>query len=102
MTDTRPGGDTASRRELIAASLLGAMPPALGPILADTARASPLNPEQTIIRVPDRLAWRPTAGYPERSSDRCALTGDVNGTGNPGTLQGKESTTPWSAGGRAT
>ena len=76
MTDTQPGAE-ASRRDLLAASLFGALPLLLGA----AAQASPLNPEQTIILSPDALPWMPTKGYPERSADRCALTGDINGTG---------------------
>jgi hypothetical protein len=34
-----------------------------------------VNPEQTIIRAPDDLPWVPSKGYPERSVDRCTLTG---------------------------
>ncbi|MCJ2012153.1 hypothetical protein [Methylobacterium sp. J-076] len=75
-TDTR-----TSRRELLATSLLGAMPIGLGALLDDQAAASPLNPAQTIIRSPDQLEWIPTKGYPERCSDRCALSGDINDTG---------------------
>ena len=76
MTDTRPGPE-ASRRDLLAASLFGALPL----LLAEAARASPLDPAQTIIVSPDALPWTPTKGYPEHSADRCALTGDINGTG---------------------
>lgn len=70
-----------TRRELLAASLFSAMPISLGTLLVDQAAASPLNPTQPIIRSPDQLEWIPTKGYPERCSDRCALSGDINGTG---------------------
>jgi hypothetical protein len=34
-----------------------------------------------IVRsIPD-LPWVPSKGYPERSVDRCTLTGDINGSG---------------------
>lgn len=74
-------GAAASRRDVLAASLLGAMSGGLGSLLVGEASASPLNPAQTIIRSPDELQWIPTKGYPDRCSDRCALSGDVNGTG---------------------
>ncbi len=64
------------RRDLLLASLLAAMP--LG--ISQTA-ASPLNPEQTIIKAPDKLEWKASPNYPEKSVDRCALTGDVNAPG---------------------
>lgn len=32
--------------------------------LAESAAASPLNPEQTIIRPPAELQWKPNAAYP--------------------------------------
>ena len=76
MTDTQTR-TVSCRRDLLAASLLGTLPL----LLADGTHASPLNPEQTIIRSPDALPWVPSKGYPERSVDRCALTGDINGTG---------------------
>ena len=71
----------ASRRDVLAASLLGAMPATLGGLLVGRANASPLDPAQTRVRPPGQLEWTPTKGYPERCSDRCALAGDVNGTG---------------------
>jgi hypothetical protein len=76
MTDTQTRAET-SRRDLLAASLLGTWPL----LLAGGAEASLLNPEQTIIRAPDDLPWVPSKGYPERSVDRCTLTGDINGSG---------------------
>ena len=81
MTDMPPGGITARRRDLLTASLFGAMPLALGSILACEALASPLDPDQTIIRLPAQLSWTSTKGYPERSVDRCALAGDGEGAG---------------------
>ncbi|GLS45266.1 hypothetical protein [Methylobacterium brachythecii] len=75
MTDAIP--DTSSRREVLAASLLGALPL----LLAGSATASPLDPAQTIIQPPDELKWIPTKGYPEGASDRCVLAGDMNGSG---------------------
>jgi|HubBroStandDraft_4_1064222.scaffolds.fasta_scaffold2502315_1 hypothetical protein len=42
-----------SRRDLLLTSLMAALP--LG---ASAAAASPLNPEQTIIKPPDALQWK--------------------------------------------
>jgi hypothetical protein len=62
----------ALRRDLMLATLLSAIPAGL----LDTAAASPLNPEQTIIRPPDQLQWKPNPAYPEPSVDNCVLAGD--------------------------
>jgi hypothetical protein len=61
----------ASRRDLLSAALLSALP--FGIV---SAQASPLNPEQTIIVPPAKLEWKPTPNYPEKSVDRINLTGD--------------------------
>ena len=68
---------SATRRDLLLVPLLAALPMAL----AGSAAASPLNPEQTIIRTPDQLAWVPNKGYPARSVEMCLLTGDLNAPG---------------------
>ena len=81
MTDAPDVGPSASRRDLLAATLLGALPTGLTSLLAGPASAGPLDPAQTRIRPPDALQWSPTKGYPAQSSDRCALAGDVNGAG---------------------
>ncbi|MCJ2048464.1 hypothetical protein [Methylobacterium sp. J-070] len=81
MNDPEVAGLAASRRDLLSASLLGVIPMTLSPLLADQAAASPLNPEQTVIRPPDALQWVPAKGYPERSVDRCELTGNPEDTG---------------------
>jgi hypothetical protein len=67
----------ASRRDLLMAPLLAALPMAL----ATAASASPLNPAQTIIRLPTEHSWIPNKGYPERSVDMCPLLGDTNQAG---------------------
>ncbi len=52
--------------------LLAAMLSSLSAGLAESAEASPLNPEQTIIRVPGDLPWKPNPAYaPEHSVDTC-------------------------------
>ncbi|GJE40816.1 hypothetical protein [Methylobacterium persicinum] len=81
MNDRESSDLSTNRRDLIAASLIGAMPIGLGALFSSPAAASPLNPEQTIIRSPDQLEWIPTKGYPAHCSDRCSLSGDINGTG---------------------
>ena len=63
----------ADRRALLLAPLLAT--------LAASAEASPLNPQQTIIRPPADHQWIPNKGYPEHSVDMCPLTGDINQPG---------------------
>lgn len=66
-----------SRRDLLLAPLLAALPLAL----TQAAAASPLDPAQTIIRPPAEHAWVPNPGYPERSVDMCSLAGDTTKPG---------------------
>jgi hypothetical protein len=61
---------TASRRDLLLTSLLAALP--LG--LSDAA-ASPINPAETIIKLPSELQWTANPNNPPRSSESCLLTG---------------------------
>ncbi len=68
---------SATRRNVLLTPLLAALPLAL----AGSADASPLNPEQTIILMPDQLAWVPNKGYPGGSVDMYHLTGDPNAPG---------------------
>jgi hypothetical protein len=60
----------ASRRDLLLTSLLATLP--LG---VEGAAASPLNPEQTIIKPPDALSWKSQPSFPPNSVDSCTLTG---------------------------
>jgi hypothetical protein len=66
----------ASRRALLLAPLLAALPDLIG-----GAAASPLNPAQTIVRLPDTLQWHGNKGAPPNSVDMCPLVGDTDGTG---------------------
>jgi hypothetical protein len=65
----------AGRRAVLLAPLMAMM------AKATTAGASPINPAQTIIVPPDKLVWRPNAGYPHNSVDMCPLFGDTNQPG---------------------
>lgn len=69
-------GIIASRRDVLLTSLLSTLPFGIS-----AALSSPLNPEQTIIKMPDQLPWKPNPAYPEKSSDRCPLAGDANQPG---------------------
>src|SRR5215472_13174706 len=67
---------TANRRDLLLMSLLSALP--LG---ISEAAATPIDPEQTIIRMPDKLEWKSNPDYPEHSVNACPLVGDTNQPG---------------------
>src|SRR5271170_3708909 len=58
------------------ASLLAALPLSLS-----GAVASPINPAQTIVKLPDALQWRGNPAFAEPSVDMCPLTGDTNAPG---------------------
>jgi hypothetical protein len=49
--------------------------------IAGSALGSPLNPDQTIIRLPGQLQWKANAAYPEHSVENCPLAGDINQPG---------------------
>ena len=66
----------ASRRDLLLTSLMAALP--LG---VTGAAASPLNPEQTIIKPPDALPWKSQPNLPPNSVDNCTLAGDTTAPG---------------------
>jgi hypothetical protein len=59
------------RRDMMLAALAATLPAGF----LESAAASPLNPEQTIIRPPGELQWKPNPAYAEPSVDNCVLTG---------------------------
>jgi hypothetical protein len=65
-----------TRRDLLMASLLAMAPLSLG-----RAIASPLDPTQTMITLPEALQWKSVPGNPEKSVEMCPLMGDTNGSG---------------------
>jgi hypothetical protein len=65
------------RRDVMLAALASSLP--IG--LVGSASASPLNPEQTIIRPPGQLQWKSNSAFPEPSVENCPLTGDVTQPG---------------------
>jgi hypothetical protein len=68
---------SALRRDVMLAALASSLP--IG--LVESAAASPLNPEHTIIRPPSQLQWKSNPAFPEPSVDSCPLTGNVNEPG---------------------
>jgi hypothetical protein len=65
----------ATRRDLLLASVMAAALPLGLSLGSPVASASPINPAETIIKLPADLAWKPNPNNPPRSSDSCALTG---------------------------
>jgi hypothetical protein len=62
-------------------AILAAFASALSAGLEDSAAASPLNPEQTIIGPSGTLQWKPNPAFPEPCVDNCTLAGDINQPG---------------------
>ena len=71
----------ATRRDLLLASVMAAALPLGLSLDPSAALASPINPAETIIKLPADLAWKPNPNNPPRSSDSCALTGAPAETG---------------------
>lgn len=68
---------SALRRDLMLAALVSSLPVGF----AESAAASPLDPDQTIVRSPGQLQWKPNPAFSEPSVESCPLTGDVNKPG---------------------
>jgi hypothetical protein len=63
-----------ARRELLLATLLAALPAA--------AEASPINPKQTIVRLPEQITWHPgRPDSPPRSVEMAPLFGATDKPG---------------------
>ena len=65
------------RRDMMLAALAATLPAGF----LESAAASPLNPEQTIVRPPGQLQWKANPAYAEPCVDNCLLTGDATRTG---------------------
>ena len=61
------------RRDLLMAPLLAAFAGGL----IGSARASPLDPAQTMITLPEHLVWETTPGWPAESVAQASLFGDL-------------------------
>jgi hypothetical protein len=66
------GDGLTSRRDVVLAPLLAALPFAL----AGGAAASPLNPAETIITLPDAIKWETRPDWPANSVAQAILFGD--------------------------
>ena len=66
-----PLGTPPGRRELLLAPLLAALPV----MLAGSATASPIDPTETILRLPEEIAFQPQPGFPPRSVEMAPLWG---------------------------
>jgi hypothetical protein len=67
----------AFRRDVMLAALVSSLPIGVG----GSAAATPLNPAQTIIRLPGHLQWKANSAFPEPSVENCPLTGDTTQPG---------------------
>ena len=67
-----------ARRDLLLTSLLAAMPLALA---GREAAASPIDPTETIVRLPEQIAWQTQAGFPEKSVEMAPLFGATTSPG---------------------
>jgi hypothetical protein len=68
----------SSRREFLAATLLAALPLALG---GTQARAGRINPAETAITLPDEIKWSDWSGGPPHSGEMATLYGGLNTPG---------------------
>jgi hypothetical protein len=68
----------ATRRELLIAPLIAALPTAL---LAEAAGAAGPDPAMTIVKLPAELAWSSLPGFPEKSVESAALWGKPSDAG---------------------
>jgi hypothetical protein len=60
----------ASRRDLLVAPLLAAVPI---PLFAEDAKAAEPDPNMTIVRLPDQIAWTTPEGFPAKSVEQAPL-----------------------------
>ena len=67
---------STKRRDVLLASFLATLP--LG---VKDAATSPLDPAQTIIKLPAELQWKANPNSPPGSSESCLLTGDTTQPG---------------------
>lgn len=66
------------RRGLLIAPLAASLAAVCG---FNDAAATPLDPKQTIIRLPDQIPWQAPAGFPEHSVETAPLFGSTTGSG---------------------
>ena len=66
------------RRGLLIAPLAASLVAVCG---FNDAAATPLDPKQTIIRLPDQIPWQAPAGFPEHSVETAPLFGSTTGSG---------------------
>src|SRR5579859_6344518 len=65
------------RRSLLLAPMLAALPR----LMTGEAVASPLDPAQTMVTMPDRIEWKTRPNWPKDSVASANLFGDINQTG---------------------
>jgi hypothetical protein len=68
----------ATRRRVLLASLLAAVPLAMG---GAKAQAGKLDPSETAITLPDAIEWVPWSGLPPHSGEMATLYGGLDKPG---------------------
>ncbi len=71
----------APRRDMLLAPLLAPLLAVLPLTFAREARAEKLNPTQTIVTMPDHIAWETRPSWPKDSVASAKLFGDINEPG---------------------
>ncbi len=66
------------RRDLLVGSLIASLALACD---FEEAAASKLDPKETIIRLPDQIAWQAPRNFPEHSVEMAPLFGSTTGSG---------------------
>lgn len=79
ITEEGPMTELANgRRDLILTSLLAALPLALA---GSAAEGSPIDPKETIVRLPEQIVWHAAPGAPPRSVEMAPLFGATTAHG---------------------
>ena len=68
----------ASRRRILLAPLLAAVPLAMA---GSAAQAGRIDPSQTVITLPDAMKWVPWTGLPPHSGEMAPFSGGLNEPG---------------------
>jgi hypothetical protein len=78
-------GSHLSRRAALGRALAGLLcAPVAGSLLAfsgEEAEASPIDPDETFVELPNQIKWPPWPGLPERSGEMATLYGGLNEPG---------------------
>lgn len=80
--DAGGGAALPLRREMLFAPLFASLAATLPFALAGPAAATPIDPSETVLRLPQQISWQPQpGGFPPKSVETATLWG---GTNDPG------------------